>query len=164
MSPERLIEDEHFFSTRDWAMVMATPVIFEIEDLGAVFEFWAGARLLAYHEHGKLVVSEAYALDGYSPVIRVFGKWVKLTPVPKKAGHGPDLLHDLTRQFLHVPFCPWTRKQTDDWFFDELIAGGESAKIAGAYHQVVAGSIGSLWMALKREPDPSLKIMTYPYR
>lgn len=84
--------------------------------------------------------------------------WLRLTPTPK-CGFGPAILHDIARQFSRVSGCPWDRQQTDDWFFNCLIAGGVPERRAGLYHHAVAGTLGDIYIALTRKTDPNLNIL-----
>jgi hypothetical protein len=163
MNRIKLTAGKDYEVTETWPMVLSRPVRFEIGDLGANYDFLSGNQLLGFADRKGLVICDGYALDGYSPVIKLFGAWREITPVPRHAGHGFDVLHDFTRQFLKVEGCPWNRTQTDDWFFDGLVLGGESERIAGVYHHVVAGPVGSAYILFTRKTDPALRIVRTPY-
>ena len=59
---------------------------------------------------------------------------------------------------MDTPGCPWTRQDTDAWFYDAMIAGGLHPHHAGIYHGAVAGPVGTAWLKLTRQPDPKLTI------
>jgi hypothetical protein len=127
---------------------------------GKSLRFYAGDQLIArLYPDGYLVMMAGYACDGYSPTVRWFGKWRRLTPVPKKAGYFPAIRHDLTRQFVPVQGCPWNRQDSDHWFYDDLVAGGESKSIAGAYYSAVSRTLGNAWSKLTYKPDLTLRIV-----
>ena len=131
---------------------------------GDPFSLRTGTKVLASYFSGRLIVHKGYASDGYSPVIAcpVFcndsDPWIRLTPTPK-CGFAPPILHDITRQFLGVPGCPWNREQTDEWFFNCLLAGGISRRRAGLYHRAVSGVLGDIYITATRKVDPNLNII-----
>lgn len=144
-----------------WPVVLKRNVAAVHHDLGYIYEFYSGDTLLARHDFGTTMLQAGFACDGYSPVIRLpFGKFLRLTPTPK-AGMFPAIWHDFTRQFLDVPGCPWTRIQSDYWFYDALVAGGCNPHLAGTYYGAVAGVAGDAFIALTRRPDPKLRIIRY---
>lgn len=150
-----------------WPVVLQRQVAAVHHDLGASYEFYSGETLLARHEGGTTLLHAGYACDGYSPVIRL--RWrggcrfLRLTPTPRRAGMFPAIWHDFTRQFQDVEGCPWTREQTDHWFYDALLAGGENRHLAGTYYGAVAGLMGDAFIRLTRQPDPKLRIVQTPY-
>lgn len=103
---------------------------------------------------GKLEIMAEYACDGYSPTWRVFGKWVG-TPAPRKAGLFPAIFHDFTRQFCEVGGCPWSRAESDTWFYDLMIDAGVNKHIAGVYYGAVSRTLGDIWHKF-RKYDPTL--------
>ncbi len=168
MNCPRLIEWRDYEPCGNWPVVLLRSVTAALPfDLGAYYEFRTGETLLAHHHSAMLTIEAGFACDGFSPVIRkqawMPGKnrFLRITPTPP-CGMFPAILHDLTRMFLGVDRCPWTRKNSDDWFFDALVAGGCSNR-AGIYHQAVAGAIGDAFINLTREPDPHLAITRIRY-
>jgi hypothetical protein len=143
--------------TDQWPLVLTKAQIFETDrDFGGTYHFYSGDKLLAIHKLSLLVILGGYASDGYSPVKRLFGKWIRFVRTPK-CGFGPAVIHDLTRQFLNTPGCPWDRKQTDDWFYNCLRRGGEPH--TGIFHRAVAGSLGTAYIWMTRKTDPQLRIV-----
>ena len=146
-------------------MVTLTPTVLDLPyDLGALFYFYSGNKMLASHAYGKLTIYPGYASDGYSPVMKrpwfIPGsdQWLRITPIPS-CGLAPALGHDCVRQFLNTIGCPWNRQFTDDCFYNWLEQGGVSGAIAGAYHEAVAGITGSIWIWATSTPDPNLHIV-----
>lgn len=121
-------------------------------------EFRSGSQPLGRWDGRELTILPGYACDGYSPVIRVCGRWLRLTPTPR-AGLWPAVLHDFLRQFLATPGCPWSREDSDEWFYNALTSGGLTNHLAGTYYGAVAGPFGSAFMRLTRRPDPALNII-----
>lgn len=112
----------------------------------------AGGQLIATLVDDCLTIHEGYASDLCSPAVRVAGCWIG-TPT----GPGEELaafVHDCTRQLLGHPCAPWTRKDTDDLFYDFL--GEGHSKVRRLYHFAVSSVIGSAFMALTRK-DRSLR-------
>jgi hypothetical protein len=147
----------HYAITDRWPVLMlaaiATPLPIQSEPI----DLHAGDLHLARWDGRFFTILPGYACDGYSPVIRVCGRWVRLTPTPR-AGLWPPVLHDALRQFLPVPGCPWSRRDTDAWFYDALRAGGVRPHHAGIYHGAVAGPLGTAWLHITRTQDPTLRI------
>jgi hypothetical protein len=147
-----------------WPLTTTRDVAYTLDRYyGNPFSLRTGDKILATYLSGRLFVHAGYASDGYSPVISAPWKafddpWLRLTPTPP-CGFGPSILHDITRQFCGVPGCPWDREQTDDWFFDCLIAGGVPRWKSGIYHRAVAGTFGDVYIALTRKVDPKLNIV-----
>ena len=163
-----LIEGRDWEPVGDWPLVTFRDLAAVLPyDLGRVYEFRAGTKLIARHEHGTIILFRGYACDGFSPVIRRpcwmpgRSKWIRLTPTPK-CGMFPAIWHDFFRQFSGVHNCPWDRAKADDWFFDSLTAG-RCTNAAGLYHSVVAGTLGDAFIALTRKVDPSLSITSHRY-
>lgn len=148
----------HYQSSERWPVILIAAVGTPLPIQSPPLDFYAGERHLARWDGRIFTVLQGYACDGYSPVVRMFGRWVRLTPTPRRAGLWPSVLHDCLRQFLLTPGCPWTRQDSDAWFYDALLAGGLDRHRAGIYHGAVAGPLGSAWIALTRTPDPSLRI------
>ena len=146
-----------------WPLITTDDVAFSVDRYyHRQFSLQTGTKTLASYRNGRLIVHVGYASDGYSPVIySPWGKaddpWLRLTPTPR-CGFAPAILHDVTRQFLNVPGCPWDREQTDEWFFNCLVAGGVSKRRAGVYHHAVAGIVGDLYIRATRSIDPNLAI------
>ena len=152
-----------FDSQGRWPVVLHHPCSGNMgRDFGAIFHLYSGPQLLARHANGRLVLMKHYASDGYSPVIRVFGKFVYLTPWPK-CGVWPALGHDVMRQFVGVEGCPWDRIDTDLCFYNWLTAGGVHPDVAGTYYGAVAGVVGDIFINLTRKPDPDLWIERIEY-
>jgi len=107
-------------------------------------QFWSHGRLIATLVDDLLTIHEGYASDLCSPAVRVAGCWIG-TPT----GEGEELaafVHDVARQLLGHPCAPWTRKDTDDLFWDFLTDGG--SRVRRLYHFAVSSVIGSVFMAL----------------
>ena len=152
-------------ANRSWPLTLTEDVAFCVDQYyGRKLAFYSGGKLIATYINGVLTVKAGYALDGYSPVISCpffcdpEDPWLRLTPTPK-CGFAPAILHDITRQFLNVPGCPWDREQTDEWFYNCLIAGGTSKRRAGVYHHAVAGPVGDIYIKATRSVDPRLTII-----
>lgn len=170
MNCPTLIAGVNYKETDDYPFVSLRKMAVTLPyDLGAKFLLKTGNQVLGYHDRGVLTVCEGYASDTYSPCIKrpwyIPGKsrYLHVTPVPKSAGFAPAILHDMTRQFFPVPGCPWTREDCDDWFYNMLLAGGESELIAGIYHEAVAGLTGDLWIAATRSSNAALSIQRTAY-
>ena len=146
-----------------WPLITTRDAAFTLDRYyGDPFRLVTGEQILATYINGRLVVHSGYASDGYSPVISApwmpfNDPWLRLTPTPK-CGYGPAIIHDITRQFLNVPFCPWDREQTDDWFFNCLTSGEVSKRRAGVYHYAVSGIAGDVYIKATRKVDPNLRI------
>lgn len=91
-----------------------------------------------------LTILPGYAFDGCSPAIRLFGRWYG-TPTPHKAVPAAGV-HDALRGYLGLPCLAYTRKDTDDVFWDLLKDQG--FPLGSIYHAAVAGPIGSLYIWL----------------
>lgn len=141
-----------------YACVLTRAVSTHIPIKGQELLFYAGEQLLGrLSTEGRLEISQWYACDGYSPTIPMFGGWLRITPTPKKAGLFPAIFHDFTRQFCEVDGCPWTRQDSDTWFYNVLISGGESKTLAGTYYGAVSRAIGNLWYRFRKH-DPTLTV------
>jgi hypothetical protein len=147
----------HYRTSDRWPLVMTACVSTPLPLRAAPLDFHAGTLHLARWDGDFLTILPGYACDGYSPVIRICGRWVRITPTPA-CGLWPAVLHDLLRQFLPIPGCPWTRQDTDNWFYAALTAGNLHPHHAGLYHGAVAGPLGTAWIAITRTPDPTLSI------
>lgn len=168
MNCPRLTAGLDFAPTDTHPVVILRPIEARLSyDLGAVYQFFSGEKLLARHDAGVLTIMPGYACDGYSPVLRkprwMPGKdrYIRLTPTPR-CGIFPAVLHDFTRQFSPVDGCPWNRERTDDWLYLSLVAGGCSED-AGIYHAAVAGYVGTTFIRLTTKPDPALVILRTRY-
>jgi len=134
--------------------VISTPLPRDFPDL----DFLSGGRVLATLRGAVFSILPGYACDGFSPVIRLGrGRFLRITPTPR-CGLFPAVLHDALRQFIDTPGCPWTRYDTDVWFYRSMVVGGLTDHHAGIYHGAVAGPLGTAWLALTRTPDPRLCI------
>ena len=143
--------------TDKWPLVLTRLLTLEIDrDFGGVWHCYSGRHLLGVLANRQIIIFPAYAGDGYSPVIRFLGRWIRLTPTPA-CGYAPAIGHDFTRQFYHVTGCPWTRRDSDNWFYNWLRRGGEPR--TGIFHRAVAGPIGTAYIWLTRKKDPQLKII-----
>lgn len=146
-----------------WPLTTTRDVAFTLDRYyGNPFALRTGKQVLATYLSGRLIVHAGYSSDGYSPVIKASWKslndpWLRLTPTPK-CGFAPSILHDIARQFTGIPGCPWNREQTDEWFYNCLIAGGVTNRMAGIYHHAVAGAFGDIYIAATRKIDPKLNI------
>lgn len=148
----------HTAETPRWACVLTDKAGTFLPITGQHRIFRSGDQILGeLFEDGWLEIRAGYACDGYSPTFRLFGKWIRLTPTPSRAGMFPAVLHDFTRQFCETPGSAWTRENSDIWFYDALIAGGESKKIAGTYYAAVSRTIGDFYYSLRKH-DPKLSI------
>jgi hypothetical protein len=152
-----LTHGTHYQITERWPVVIRVPLATGLPIASPPLDFLSGNQLLGTLDADRLTIMPGYACDGYSPVFRLCGRWVRLTPVPP-AGLWPAVLHDFLRQFQAVPGCPWNRKNTDDWFYDALTAGGTWHRQAGLYHAAVAGPAGTAWIKLTRKTDLHLAI------
>jgi hypothetical protein len=148
----------HYRTSDRWPVIMTAVVGSALPIQSPPLDFHAGPLHLARWDGRIFSVLPGYACDGYSPVLRVLGRWLRITPTPR-AGLWPAVLHDCLRQFLLAPGCPWTRQDTDSWFYAALAAGGLHRHHAGIYHGAVAGPLGTAWIALTRTPDRSLRIV-----
>lgn len=153
-----LTQGTHYEVTDRWPVRMLAAVAAPLPLRAAPFELLTGDTQLARWDGKTLTILPGYACDGYSPVIRFCGRWLRLTPVPR-AGLWPAVLHDALRQMLPLPGCPFTRKDSDDWFYNALTAGGLQRDYAGIYHGAVAGPVGTAWLRLtRRAPNPDLSL------
>jgi hypothetical protein len=153
-------EGAHF--TRKWAVITDKDLGFYLGGLkGTTARLYCGDSLVASLDNGFLSIRPSYACDGYSPVkwSSLLNKWLRFTPIPY-CGLAPAILHDLTRQYLGVEGCPWTREQTDTWFRECMIAGGTSPLVAWIYYKAVSSAIGTAYMA-GYKPANSLKIVRF---
>lgn len=147
------------YETRRYACVVSRPVVTRIPIYGLDLSFRSGCQELGrLYPDGELVIKDGYACDGYSPTIRFFGSWIRLTPIPKRAKYFPAIFHDFTRQFVNTDGCPWTSHQSDMWFYDLLVSGGENRQMAGTYFGAVNGLAGMVFTKLTGSHDPSLRI------
>jgi len=147
----------HYQVTDRWPLLMKAMVSTPLPLDAPPMDFLSGDLLLASWTGKDFQVHPGYACDGYTPVLRLCRRWVCITPTPA-AGLWPAVLHDALRQFMNVTGCPWTRQQTDAWFYDALTAGGLPPHLAGIYHGAVAGPLGTAWIRLSRRRDPRLRI------
>lgn len=144
--------------TERWACLLTREAVTHIPVTGRELVFRSGEQVLGrLSAEGRLEISQWYACDGYSPTIPMFGRWLRITPTPKKAGLFPAIFHDFTRQFCEVDGCPWTRQDSDTWFYNVLISGGESKTLAGTYYGAVSRAIGNLWYRFRKH-DPTLTV------
>lgn len=152
-----LLPGRHYASTVEYAVVVQRAIECFIPIYGHDLKFYAGEQLLGtLSRQGCLTILPGYACDGYSPVRKIFKWWWRITPTPS-CGMFPSILHDFLRQFLWVTPCPWSRKQSDDCFYNAMIAGG-AENLAGIYHGAVASPLGTLYMSLSKT-DPTLRII-----
>jgi hypothetical protein len=103
-----------------------------------------GETTWAILDDDKLTIMAGYSFDGCSPSIRMFGRWFG-TPTPKKAV-AASAVHDALRGYMGIKCLSYTRKDTDDVFFDMLKLSGFA--LGSVYHGAVAGPIGSLYSRL----------------
>jgi hypothetical protein len=148
---------EHYDIGTRWAVILRAMVSTPLPLRAEPHDFLSGQQVLARWDGREFHVMPGYACDGYSPVIRICGRWVRLTPTPP-CGLWPAVLHDVLRQFLSVPGCPWSRAESDAWFYEALHSGGLHPHHAGIYHGAVAGPLGSAWLRLTRTRDLRLRI------
>lgn len=151
----------HFKVTDRWPVVITTTVSSPLPIQSEPMDFLSGDLHLARWDGSSFSILPGYACDGYSPVLRFFRRWLRLTPTPS-AGLWPSVLHDCLRQFLPVAGCPWDRRAADDWFHSALVAGGLHPHHAGIYHGAVAGPLGTAYIRLTRTVDPALRIAPAP--
>jgi hypothetical protein len=157
MKFDRLIEGEDWEPQGNWPLILKRDVVVQTNIRGKEFVFSSNGKLFGgLSVDGTLRIYSGYACDGYSPVLKVFGKFVRLTPTPK-CGMLPAVAHDFTRQFAGVEGCPWDRHFSDTLFFDLLVLGG-SGDIASIYHGAVAGKVGDLFIAISRKKDKGLSV------
>lgn len=103
-----------------------------------------GATSWAILDRDKLTIFAGYAFDGCSPAWKILGKWYG-TPTPRRAV-AAAAVHDCLRGYLGLGCVGYTRKDTDDIFFDMLQAEGFLG--SEIYHGAVAGFCGSLYIRL----------------
>lgn len=109
-------------------------------------DFRDGDRRLAILDGDKLTIFAGYAFDGCSPAFSIAGYWFG-TPTPP-ATVGPALVHDVLRQFMGLECAPYTRKDTDDIFYDLMVAN--KFPLAMEYHGAVSGLAGTIFIKLTR--------------
>jgi hypothetical protein len=144
---------------RRFACILTSAVYTYLPLIGRTAIFRSGDKVFArLSEEGRLEIMQDYACDGYSPTIRFFGKWLG-TPAPNGAGLFPAVFHDFTRQFCKVDGCPWTREDSDKWFYDLMIDAKVNKHIAGVYYGAVSRLAGSLWHKFSKL-DLNLSIKT----
>lgn len=99
----------------------------------------------------RFTLFRGYASDLCSPAIKIGKRWIG-TPTSARESLAA-FVHDGLRQLLYAcPRCvPWTRKDTDDLFYDFMVLRG--SRRASIYHGAVAGPIGSLFMRLTAAPS-----------
>ncbi len=154
-----LKEEIDWTPVADWPVVLLHDVWDTIPIKGKEFVFLSRGREFGrLSSNGSFVIRKGYACDGFSPVLKVFGKFVRLTPTPK-SGMWSSIRHDFFRQFADVPNCPWGRKDTDTWFYNDLVRGGMSSSMAGTYYGAVAGKAGDLFLALTRKSKDHLCVI-----
>jgi hypothetical protein len=153
-----LIEGIDWIETPRYSVVLRRQQTYQIPLYGHNLDFYAGDLRLGWlNEFGILCILPGYACDGYSPCIKILGKWIRLTPTPK-AGMFPAVLHDFTRQFCDTAGCPWNREQTDTWFYNAMVHGGSNKHIAGIYYGAVSRTIGNIYHHFRKH-DPTLEII-----
>ena len=147
------------YETEKHATVLGCDVSTNLPIKGHNLIFRSGKTILAnLKPDGRFTIMAHYASDGYSPCIKVLGKWKRITPIPKRAGLFPAILHDVLRQYCTTPGCPWDRKFSDTMFYNALRGGGESASISGAYYGAVSRTFGNIWFRMFHKTDPELSI------
>jgi hypothetical protein len=109
-------------------------------------EFWSGDQLIATLANDHLTIHAGYASDLCSPAIKVCGIWFG-TPTSEREALAA-FAHDCLRQILmaRLKCCPWSRKDTDDIFFDLL--RDQKSRFSSIYHGAVAGFLGDIFMKL----------------
>lgn len=168
-----LVCGEDFETVGRWPVVVMVDILASSPDLGARFEFYSGDQLLSVHDRGTHLIKAAYACDGYSPTFWLFGRLIRLTPTPG-AGMFPAIKHDNDRQMLGAMIAlkaaglidwdlPFTRANTDEWFYNSLTDGGVNRHVAGTYYGTVAGPVGSAFIRMTRKQDPNLRVVRIPY-
>lgn len=146
------------YETERYATVVGCDVSTKLRIFGHNLIFRSGDQILATLEpDGTFTIKEYYACDGYSPCLKILGSWKRITPIPKRAGLFPAILHDVLRQFCTTPGCPWDRKFSDTAFYDALRAGGETKTTSGIYYGAVSRTLGNIWFHFRKH-DPSLSI------
>jgi len=91
-----------------------------------------------------LTILAGYAFDGCSPAWQIFGRWFG-TPTPHSAV-AACAVHDCLRGYMGLLCVEYTRKDTDDIFFDMLKEAG--FPVGSVYHSAVAGFWGNLYIQL----------------
>ncbi len=147
------------YESRDWSVVLDRNAETRLPKIrGKSLAFISGGMILATLKlNGDFTIKMGYACDGYSPTVKMFGKWRRITPTPKRAGLFPAILHDILRQFCEVEGCPWDREYTDVAFYDCLRAGGENSTISGIYYGAVSRTVGDIYHHFSKH-DPKLHI------
>ncbi len=154
-----ILRGRDWVSDSRWPLTLLRGVSTTVPRTGYSLLFMSGEQILGrMATDGRITVCSAYSCDGYSPVLKTPRGWLRLTPTPR-CGMFPAVLHDFLRQFVAVPGCPWSRKDSDDWFYDAMLAGG-SKRAAAIYHGTVAGPLGNAFICLTRKTDPKLRIVT----
>jgi len=92
----------------------------------------------------ELTIFAGFSWDLASPSFRVGRKWLG-TPTSDREVAATQL-HDFARGLLASPCCPWTRKDSDDFFYDLMEL--KQSRVSGLYHWFVSNKIGSLFMKL----------------
>ena len=158
MNCPRLISGYHYQTRGKWrvALMMRVGAILS-HDFRGEYSFRHGEIELMHLAGRALTFTEYFACDGFSPVVKLLGVWIPLTPTPV-CGMFPAVGHDGLTQFASVPGCPWDQKFANDEFYNSLVAGGCSTA-ASLYHGAVSGRVGRIYKRLRHRPDPLLNIV-----
>ncbi len=103
-----------------------------------------GGRVWAVLRGDILTIKAGYAFDGCSPAILFLGVWAG-TPTPE-AIVPAAAVHDVLRGYMKLPCVPFTRKDSDDIFYDMLREA--RFPLANEYHGVVSGVFGNLYIRM----------------
>lgn len=90
----------------------------------------------------ELTVSESFQWDECSPSFYFRGKRIG-TPC-SDAESFASLIHDVTRRVYRLVCVPFSRKDTDDFFYDALKLKG--SKVKHTYHFAVSSFFGTMFI------------------
>lgn len=93
-----------------------------------------------------LTLHAGWGWDKCSPSVKVFGRW--FGTYSGTAETFASAIHDATRAILAADCSPFTRKMTDDLFWDALVL--KKSRVRRTFHTAVASPIGSFFMWLTR--------------
>jgi hypothetical protein len=95
-----------------------------------------------------LTLKKGVKSDLCSPAFRIRGKWVGTHTGEKEAGGA--FIHDVTRRVYQLHCVPFSRKDTDDFFWDALRL--KKSRVSRTYHFFVSSFFGTifLWVTLKK--------------
>ena len=101
-------------------------------------------RYIALLVDDELTIFEGFAWDLASPSFRVGRKWFGTPTSDREVA--ATMLHDFSRGLLGQQCCPWTIKDTDDFFYDLMEL--QRSRVTDLYHWMVSNPIGKLYHKL----------------